>query len=146
MSERPSVLIVDDDPSIARLIARNLKKLGLQTTVCADGETALAFLQANDLHLVCLDLMLPNRSGFSICEAIRKSPRNALVPILVISARASPNSRAHAEQAGCNGYLVKPFRPKELEAEVRRLLAEPVARTLSGEWSALGVPLIPRGR
>jgi DNA-binding response OmpR family regulator len=138
---RLQVLIIDDDPSVGRLLRRNFKKLGADPAVRADGEAGLAFLMANHVDLVCLDLMLPNRSGFAICEAIRKSPRNSKVPVLVISARASPDSRAYAEQAGCNGYLVKPFRRSDLEKEVRRLLAAPEQ---APEWSGLGIPVATR--
>jgi len=115
-------LVVEDDPAARRLIQLNLMRLKLDVLTAGNGETALSFLQANPIDLVCLDLMLPNRSGFEICELIRRSPLHASTPVIVISARAEPDAKAYAEEAGANAYLVKPFRRQDLEAHTLRLL------------------------
>lgn len=122
MTVSPKALIVDDDPSFCLLLSRHLRKLGVDATARSAGAPGLLFLETNQIDLVCLDLMLPDRSGFAVCEAIRKLPNNSNVPVLVISARVSPDVRARAEQAGGNGYLLKPLRSRDLAQEVRRLL------------------------
>jgi DNA-binding response OmpR family regulator len=122
-------LVVEDDPAARRLIQLSLSKMSLDVHTASNGESALSFLQSNSVDLVCLDLMLPNQSGFEICELIRRSPRHHAVPVLVISARAEPDAKAYAEEAGADGYLVKPFKRQELEAQTLKLLGlRPPAR------------------
>jgi len=115
-------VVVEDDPAASRLIELSLMKLGLGVHTTSNGESALSFLQANPVDLLCLDLMLPNRSGFEVCELIRKSPMHASLPIIVISARAEADTKAYAEEAGANAYLVKPFKRRDLEVYALRLL------------------------
>jgi DNA-binding response OmpR family regulator len=123
-------LVVEDDPAARRLIELSLIKLKLDVHTAANGETALSFLQANAVDLVCLDLMLPYRSGFEICEIIRRSPIHAKLPVIIISARTESDAKAYAEEAGANAYLVKPFKRSELEAHTLRLLGlRPVRRS-----------------
>jgi DNA-binding response OmpR family regulator len=125
---KPLVLVVDDDPTLRKLIRAHLTRLELDSVEAAEGHAGLACLAAEPVDLVCLDLMLPTKSGFAICEAIRKSSR-ASVPVLILSARGTPEDRAQAEEAGANAYLVKPFRRVEFDAHVRRLLQLPEIRS-----------------
>jgi DNA-binding response OmpR family regulator len=121
-------LVIEDYRSERLLLKRQLHRLSFHVLESADGRSAIRRLAEGPLDLVCLDLMLPDMSGFQICEFIRRSPRHVDVPILVLSARALPEDRAQAEHAGASGYLVKPFEWKDFNAEVRRLLALPRAR------------------
>ena len=117
-------LVVDDDRADRQLLKHQLHRLSFHVVEAADGRTALGRLTEEDyFDLIILDLMLPDMSGFQVSESVRNSPRHRQVPILVVSARTLPEDRAEAEQAGASGYLVKPFRSKDLHAEVRRLLA-----------------------
>ena len=116
------VLVVEDDPAALRLIQLSLAKVNLEVRTATNGELALTFLGSNHADLICLDLMLPNHSGFEICEWIRRTPRHARVPVLVISARTEPDAKAYAEEAGASAYLTKPFKRAHLEAEALRLL------------------------
>jgi DNA-binding response OmpR family regulator len=121
-------LVIEDYRSERLLLKRRLHRLSFHVLDAADGRTAIRRLSEGPLDLVCVDLMLPDMSGLQICEYIRRSPRHSDVPILVISARALPEDRADAEQAGASSYLVKPFVWKDFDAEVSRLLALPRAR------------------
>jgi DNA-binding response OmpR family regulator len=125
---KPLVLVVDDDPTLRKLIRAHLRRLELDSVEAAEGHAGLACLAQEEIDLVCLDLMLPTKSGFAICEAIRKSAR-ADIPVLILSARGTPEDRAQAEEAGANAYLVKPFRRVDFDAQVRRLLRLPEARS-----------------
>jgi len=122
------VLVVDDDPTLRKLIRAHLTRLELDSIEAAEVHAGLATLAREEVDLVCLDLMLPTKSGFAVCEAIRRSSR-ANIPVLVLSARGSPEDRAQAEEAGANAYLVKPFRRVEFDAQIRRLLQLPEAHS-----------------
>jgi two-component system, OmpR family, response regulator len=120
---RPLVLVIDDDPSIQKVLSRYLDRLNLEAAVVDDGQAGLDFLKEHDdVALVCVDLMLPTKSGFAVCETVRHTWRWDDTPLLVISGRGTIEARAQAEEAGADGYLVKPFRRTAFEQQVRRLL------------------------
>jgi two-component system chemotaxis response regulator CheY len=122
-----TALVIEDYRSERLLLKRRLHRLAFHVLEAADGRSAMGRLDGTPLDLVCLDLMLPDMSGLQICEFIRTSSSHRDVPVLVLSARALPEDRAQAEQAGASGYLVKPFNWADFDAEVRRLLALPRA-------------------
>jgi CheY-like chemotaxis protein len=106
-----SALVVEDDPEIRKLLRKYLEKLGFAVEEAASGKSALAMLETVAVPaIVCLDLMLPDSSGYVICERIRALPRLAEVPVLIISARSMPPDRAAAEEVGATAYLIKPIR------------------------------------
>jgi DNA-binding response OmpR family regulator len=117
-----TALVIEDYRPERLLLSRQLQRLSFQVQEAADGRSAMRHLNEATFDLICLDLMLPDVSGLQICEAIRRSPRHATVPVLVISARALPEDRAHAAQAGASAYLVKPFDWTEFDAAVQKLL------------------------
>ncbi len=123
-----TALVIEDYRSERLLVKRQLHRLAFHVLEAADGRSAMRRLSETHLDLVCLDLMLPDVSGLQICEFIRGSSSHQDVPILVLSARALPEDRAQAEQAGASGYVVKPFDWSDFNAEVRRLLALPRAK------------------
>jgi two-component system chemotaxis response regulator CheY len=122
--EERQALIVEDDPDIRKLLRKYLERLSLQVQEAGTGKAALSVLQEQTPALVCLDLMLPESSGYDICEAIRRSPRLKDVPVLVVSARSMPPDRALAEEVGATAYLIKPIRWASFSATVRRLLED----------------------
>jgi two-component system, OmpR family, response regulator len=116
------VLVVDDDPAILKVIRGFLKPVGLELVEAADGDQAIQLLESSTFDLICLDLMLPKSSGYTVCEHVRRGARHKDVPILVISARALPSDRAEAEELGASAYLTKPFTKAALTQHVRTLL------------------------
>jgi two-component system chemotaxis response regulator CheY len=102
-----------------------LQELGFTKVLEAFGGRAAMEMLAADARpdLVCLDLTLPDVSGFEVCEHIRASPRLKDTPVLMISARTLAVDRAQAEEAGATGYLIKPFTPEELRQQVERVMA-----------------------
>lgn len=122
MASARSALVVEDDPDIRKLIRKYLEKLDFEVREAGTGKAALADLEEQVPGLVCLDLMLPESSGYEICEHIRKAPRLKAVPVLVISARSMPPDRAEAEAAGASAYLIKPIRWKTFSATVLSLM------------------------
>lgn len=123
-----TALVVEDDPEIRKLLRKFLEKLGLEVREAGTGKAALAELALLPPELLCLDLMLPETSGYEICEHIRKTPALREIKVLVVSARSMPPDRAQAEEVGADAYLIKPIRWKTFSATVLSLLDAP-ART-----------------
>ncbi len=117
-----TALVVEDDPEIRKLIRKYLEKLGFVVREAGTGKAALVELAAMTPALVCLDLMLPEMSGYDICRHIRRAPALSHVRVLMISARSMPPDRAQAEEVGADGYLIKPIRWKAFSATVLALL------------------------
>jgi two-component system alkaline phosphatase synthesis response regulator PhoP len=116
------ILIVEDDPDIAELVARYLDKAGFATERVASGRDALRQLASRPPDLVVLDLMLPQVDGLEICRLLRASEKTATIPIIMLTARADESERIVGLEIGADDYLAKPFSPSELVARVRALL------------------------
>lgn len=125
MEQERRVLVVDDDPAIRQLVRKYLEWMGLYVIEAHDGQAAITKLGADGpFDLVCLDLMLPQSSGFEVCEYIQKTPLLVNIPIMVISAKTLPVDRAYAEEMGASAYLTKPFSRDVFAKRVRALLDE----------------------
>src|SRR5882762_11192453 len=116
------ILVVEDDPDIAELVARYLDKAGYTTTRLSSGREALETIRAKPPDLVVLDLMLPQVDGLEICRALRANDKTAAIPIIMLTARAEESERIVGLEMGADDYLAKPFSPNELVARVRALL------------------------
>ena len=116
------ILIVEDDPDIAQLVAHYLAKAGFTTERISSGRDALASIAAKPPDLVILDLMLPQVDGLEVCRAVRSDKHTAAVPIIMLTARGEESERIVGLELGADDYLAKPFSPNELVARVRALL------------------------
>lgn len=116
------ILILEDDPDIAALIARYLQRSGYQTEAISSGADALSHVRRTTPELVLLDVMLPGRSGLEICRAMRGDPATAAIPIIMVTARGDETDRVSGLELGADDYVTKPFSPKELVARVGALL------------------------
>ena len=121
-SPAPRVLVVEDDPALRRLARVCLESMGLVVDEVSSGKNAIARLEEGRPSLVCLDLMLPEISGFDVCDHMRRTPHLSKIPVLVMSTRTHPVDRAYAEEAGASGYITKPFGIDEFKGVVRTLL------------------------
>ncbi len=115
------VLVVDDDPDMAAFLARLLKAAGMGVDTVGDGKSALASVAAGMPDLILLDVMLPDMSGFQICERLKSTPATALVPIVLVTALEDHQSRVRGIEAGADDFLSKPVRREELIARVNTL-------------------------
>lgn len=122
MRTMPRVLIVEDEPAIAELIAVNLRHNGFQPTWALDSETAQAELDAVLPDVILLDWMLPGESGLSLARKWRADPRTRAVPILMLTARGDEADRVAGLDAGADDYMAKPFSTKEMLARIRAVL------------------------
>ncbi len=123
-TESKRVLVVEDDPLIQKLVENFLRTLpSVDVVVVSDARSALTQLESGtSFGLVCLDLMLPEVSGFELCRRIRALPGAEDLPILIVSARTLPADRAYAEELGANGYITKPFTRADFLKQVRSLV------------------------
>lgn len=110
------ILIIEDDPSIARLETDYLEIEGFHVTHCADGPQGLEMALQNTWDLIVLDLMLPGMDGFEICRRLREPVD---IPLLVVSARSEDIDKIRALGLGADDYITKPFSPAELVARVK---------------------------
>jgi DNA-binding response OmpR family regulator len=134
------ILIVEDDPDIAELVARYLQKAAFETDRTASGRDALQMIAANPPALVVLDLMLPHVDGLEICRRLRSDEKTDAIPIIMLTARAEESERIVGLELGADDYLAKPFSPNELVARVRALLrrAQRAASDAAGKTLTYG--------
>ena len=116
------VLVVEDDPDIAQLVAHYLEKAGFSADLVANGRDGLAAIAARPPDVLVLDLMLPHVDGLEICRVVRGNPATAAIPIIMLTARAEESDRIVGLEIGADDYLAKPFSPNELVARVRALV------------------------
>jgi two-component system, OmpR family, response regulator len=119
-----TALVVEDDPDLRSLVRRHLESMGMQVTEVGEGRSAILHVAVHKPDLVVLDLMLPELSGYEVCQFMRGEARLKEVPILIMSARGLPQDRAYAEQVGASTYLVKPFRRPAFLAAVHELVGK----------------------
>jgi two-component system phosphate regulon response regulator PhoB len=139
------VLVVDDEPDIAGLVAYHLAKAGYRVSTAGDGAEALTRARAERPDLVVLDLMLPGRSGLDVLADLRRDEQTRHVGVILLTARKEEPDRIAGLSLGADDYLAKPFSPQELvlrvAAVLRRLGATPVAA--GGLFTGGGVTLDP---
>ena len=127
-STATSVLVVEDDPIVSGLLEHSLTRRGFAVHVAPDGRQALEFLASKaPPQLVLLDVMLPYVDGFELIGQMRAKDGWTSVPIIMLTSKAQEQSIVRALEAGANDYVVKPFRPDELVARIRRLIRQAVA-------------------
>jgi two-component system copper resistance phosphate regulon response regulator CusR len=114
------LLVVEDDEDISERLKHGLTRCGFDVDLASDGEAGLAAASHESYDLILLDLMLPLRDGWSLCQTLRSRRNN--VPILMLTARDAVDDRVRGLDAGADDYLPKPFDFRELEARVRALL------------------------
>ena len=114
------ILLVEDEPAAAQMLAKGLREQGYAIDVTADGEMALYQASINDYDLVILDVMLPRKDGFQVCREMRAA--GSAVPVLMLTARDMVDDRIIGLDSGADDYLIKPFDFRELLARTRALL------------------------
>lgn len=113
------ILLVEDDPEIARMLAQTIQESGMAPTVAEDGKVMQALLRSNNFDLIVLDVMLPGEDGLSICRRIRA---DNTIPIILVTALGEEVDRIVGLEVGADDYIIKPFSPREVVARIRSLL------------------------
>jgi DNA-binding response OmpR family regulator len=114
------VLVVEDNPKVARFLRRLLSDEGLVADGCADGDEAVRQVKNGRYDLVLLDWMLPGQDGLSVCRELRRS--GSKVPVLMLTARSELRERVLGLKSGADDYVIKPFEVEELVARIHALL------------------------
>ncbi|MGG4493988.1 response regulator transcription factor [Brevibacillus reuszeri] len=114
-----TILIVEDEPILREVIKDYLLEEGFEVLEAGDGKQALATFQEHDLHLIILDIMLPELDGWSVCQRIRKVSN---VPIIMLTARSDEDDTLLGFELGADDYVMKPYSPAILLARAKRLL------------------------
>jgi two-component system phosphate regulon response regulator PhoB len=140
------VLIVEDEPAIAELVAINLRHEGFEVSVAADADAAVASVDERLPDLVILDWMLPGRSGLQLARAWRGAARTKALPIVMLTARAEESDKLAGLDGGADDYLTKPFSVKELLARVRAVLRRRAPQALEEAVEVAGLVLDPATR
>lgn len=118
------VLVVDDESDITELLSYNFRDAGYEVLTAADGMVAVSTAQRWLPEAIVLDLNLPGLDGFAVCEMLRVLPSTRDIPILMLTAFATEQSRQVGLQLGATDYLTKPFSPRDVVARVTELLKQ----------------------
>ncbi len=124
MSKR--ILIADDEPNIVVSLEFLMKREGFDVQVAVDGEAALQAIAAQVPDLILLDIMLPKKDGFEVCQQIRANPQWQSLKVVMLTAKGRDTEVSKGLALGADAYMTKPFSTKDLVAQVRQLLGLPV--------------------
>src|SRR5512136_217087 len=132
-----TVLVIDDDVNLLRMLQIMLERGGFQTILSSHGEDGIR--KAIEMHpdLAIVDVMMPDVSGHDVCKRLREDTRTAGIPLLVLTARAQPVDKQAALGSGASDYLSKPVSPKVLIEKVRDLLNQPPSQPRDGHLVAV---------
>lgn len=117
-----TVLVVEDEPPQAEMLAYNLEKEGYSVLIAADGEEGLLMARENLPDVIVLDWMLPGLTGIEVCRQLRNKPETQEIPIIMLTARGEEEDRVRGIETGADDYVVKPYSPRELVARIKGLL------------------------
>ncbi len=130
MTDRPRLLLVDDEPTILKMVSKRLELEGFAVLTAMDGREALAKAQAERPDLLVLDLMLPGLNGYEICATLKQDPRYRKLPIILFTARTQAKDEHQGLACGADAFVRKPFRAQELLDAIHRLLPSSAAGAL----------------
>ena len=136
-----SILVVEDDARIRRVVALALTSEGFRVTEAETGEACLALLAGGSFDVILLDVMLPGRDGFDVCRSIRHQSE---APIIMVTARTDSHDVVAGLEAGADDYVTKPFVAKELSARIRALLRRASGSSTPGRVQAGDLEISPQ--
>jgi DNA-binding response OmpR family regulator len=141
-----TVLVIDDEPELVKLLDYNLTRAGYTVLTARDGEKGLAAARQHAPDLVLLDVMMPGLDGWEVCKRLRAEPSTASVPLLMLTAKAEEGDRVLGLELGADDYVTKPFGVNELLARVKALLRRAEGQGGSPEVVKAGKLLIDSGK
>ena len=120
MSE--TIMTVDDSASIRQMVSFTLKQAGYNVVEAVDGQDALNKLQTATVQMIITDLNMPNLNGIELIRAVRANPSHRFVPIVMLTTESQAEIKQEGKEAGATGWIVKPFKPDQLLAVIRKVL------------------------
>ena len=121
-ADQNSILVVDDEAPVRRLLIRTLERADYCVLTAADGEEALRIAREHRPALILLDAEMPKLHGFDVCRQLKQDPSTTAIPILMLTAKAQDEDRKRGLEAGADGYVLKPFSPRRLLDEIQSRL------------------------
>lgn len=121
-SNDKKILVVEDHPDSAEMVQTLLRALGYRVSIAIDGLEALGKATQVIPDLILLDIVLPKMSGLEVAQRLKADPHTCSIPILAVTARVMPGDWKTCLESGCDSYLTKPFLPRQLRAEIEKLL------------------------
>jgi DNA-binding response OmpR family regulator len=125
LSKNASVLVVDDDIRMLRMMKRIMELEGFHTIAASSGEASLKLFEKESPDLVLLDIMMPDMDGYSVCQRIREFSK---IPIIMVTAKGNDKEKVEGLDIGADDYITKPFSTNELAARVRAVLRRTIGR------------------
>ncbi|MDD3764103.1 MAG: response regulator [Nevskiales bacterium] len=122
-----TVLVADDEENIVVSLEFLLRQLGCAVKVARDGDEAIAMIREHRPDLVLLDVMMPARSGYEVCQMLRDDPALRQTPVIMLTAKGREAEIARGRAVGADVYVTKPFSTRELSARIRGMLDLPEA-------------------
>lgn len=116
----PVVLVVDDSPTIRKIVEITLKRQGVEVVTAPSGVIALAAIANTPPQLILLDIMLPKVNGYQICQIIRRNPEYKHIPVVMLSGKDGVFDKVRGKLVGATEYITKPFEPRDLLRVVRK--------------------------
>lgn len=115
----PTILIADDTPSEAALMAGVVQQLGHEARTVADGESCLATARTLKPALILLDVVMPKLDGYNTCRKLKKDPALADIPVIIVTSKNQDSDKFWAEKQGANRFVTKPFTPESLAEAIK---------------------------
>lgn len=116
------ILIVDDSASVRQIVSFTLKEAGYEVIEAVDGNDALAKLNGLRIHMIIADLHMPNLDGIALIKAVRANAAYRFTPIIMLTTESQAEKKQEGKAAGAMGWIVKPFRPEQLLAVVKKVI------------------------
>ena len=123
MADKKTILIIDDERDMVKLLRYRLECCGYKVLAAYDGESGLKIIDEGKFDLVILDIMLPRLSGFDICKQLKSDSRTKGIIIIILSAKGMKGDIEKGLKSGADYYLTKPFEPDELEKIIKRMFS-----------------------
>jgi DNA-binding response OmpR family regulator len=141
-----TILVIDDEPELVKLLDYNLTKAGYLVLTAKDGESGLAAARKHAPDAIVLDVMMPGLDGWEVCKRLRQDPSTSALPLLMLTAKAEEADRVLGLELGADDYVTKPFGVRELLARVKALLRRSEVSAVSPEVIKSGKLVIDSGR
>lgn len=119
---KETILIVEDEKDIIKMLEYNLKKEGFKTLSVRNGEDAIGLARSEHPDIIILDLMLPGIDGLEVCKTLKGDSKTASIPIIMLTAKSQESDKVVGLELGADDYVTKPFSPKELIARIKAVL------------------------
>jgi len=120
---KSTLLVVDDEPPVLKILQTRLKASGYEVLTASDGRDALEKIKANPPDLIVLDVLMPEVNGFQVCRTLKDDPALSGIPILMLTAKDTESDRFWGAEAGADAYMTKPYNAEELLTQIQELLS-----------------------